>query len=287
MISCPSNLSQAQMWLREHLPTLEAKREAEWMLRHLLGVSRAYLIAHEDQLLDDVQLAQLQAWVYRRQEGEPLAYLLGETEFYGLRLQVTPDVLIPRADTECLVDHALAYLYQQRLFLPLPLSVLDMGTGSGAIAIAILHEFSDCQMTALDISLSALSVARQNAQHYNLGINFLVSQWFDSLPKQTFNLIVSNPPYIADDDPHLQQTSLPFEPKHALTSGIAGLDDLHHIIQHSTSWLTDGGCLLLEHGYDQTSSVQKYMQRYGFTDINTRKDLGGNDRVTQGIYHYG
>lgn len=277
------SLQQAKAWLTQALPEPEAQREAEWLLRHLLGVNRAYLMIHADQRLTEAQEAQLQAWVVRRQSGEPLAYLLGQTEFYGLPLRVSSAVLIPRADTELLVDLALAVLRQQTAEASLPSRVLDMGTGSGAIAIVLAKHCVQCQVSASDVSADALSVARQNASNHAVEVRFQHSDWFNQLEPEPFHLIVSNPPYIADHDPHLSQTSLPFEPIQALTSGADGLDAIRVLIASAPNWLVSGGYLLLEHGYDQARAVQACLQDHGFTHIQTFQDLGGNDRVTQAI----
>ncbi len=280
-------LSQAQAWLREVLPEPEAKREAEWMLRHLLGVGRAYLLMNDHQQLTDDQVQQLGAWQARRAQGEPLAYLLGQTEFYGLPLSVSPAVLIPRADTELLVDLALAVLTEQTTKTAdasaVP-RVLDMGTGSGAIAIALASHCQQCQVFAIDVSTDALSVARQNALDNGVEVHFQQSHWFSQLEPTKFALIVSNPPYIADNDPHLGHTGLPFEPIQALTSGADGLDAIRELAQEAPKWLVSGGYLLLEHGYDQAQAVRACLQDHGFTQIQTFQDLGENDRVTQAVY---
>lgn len=270
-------LSQALVWLTDQLPAPEAKTEAQWILQHVLGVNRAYLFTHNDRTLADPQTMQCEAIAMRRCFGQPLAYILGYTEFYGYRLQVTPAVLIPRADTELLVDLALTRLPTQRAA-----QVLDLGTGSGAIAIAIAAECPSAQVTALDACQAALAVAQDNICAHRLAITVKHSNWFNNLAPQRFDMIVSNPPYIVDNDPHLQQTSLPFEPQAALTSGKDGLDDIRIIIAQAPNWLNNGGWLLFEHGYHQGQSVRDLFIQAGFTQIATHQDLGQQDRVTLG-----
>lgn len=270
-------LSQAIDWLTAQLPDPEAKTEARWILQHTLGVNRAYLMTHDTQLLRADQQKTLENMITRRQSGEPLAYILGYTEFYGYKLQVSPAVLIPRADTELLVDLALELMPQKS-----HTQVLDLGTGSGAIAIAIAAELPHTQVTAIDASREALSIAQDNACYHKLNIRFQQSNWFTQLPNQSFDLIVSNPPYIVDNDPHLQQTGLPFEPINALTSGTDGLNDIRIIIDQAPMWLHNTGWLLIEHGYHQGESVRNLFAQAGFSAIHTHQDLGQQDRVTLG-----
>lgn len=273
-------LNQTLAWLTDTLPPPEARVEAERMLMHLLAVNRAFLRVWPDKFITQPQQATLQQWLTRRQAGEPLAYILGETGFYDVTLTVNPAVLIPRADTELLVDLALTHLPEHQ-----PSQVADLGTGSGAIAIAIARQRPQAQVTAVDASQDALQVAQDNVCRYRLDIHCLHSHWFSALQGQRFHLIVSNPPYIAEGDPHLQQTSLPFEPLSALTSGSDGLDDLRAIIAQAPAHLLPDGWLLLEHGHDQGASVRALMQQHGFSHLVTHQDLGGNDRVTEGQYH--
>lgn len=272
-------LSQTLIWLTQHLPPEEAKQEATLMLSHACGMTRTQLRTYPEKTLTDAQKKQLQTWLSRRQQGEPLAYILGNSEFYGLTLRVTPATLIPRQDTELLVDAALERIPENS-----PWNILDMGTGSGAIAIAIAQHRPLVQITALDFSATALAVAQDNACALRLAhIRFLHSNWFEALAEQTrFNLIVSNPPYIADNDTHLTQTSLPHEPITALTSGVDGLDAIRHLIQQAPRWLTNSGWLLLEHGYNQGPQVQALLQLAGFSNIATHRDYGNNERITLG-----
>ena len=246
-------------------------------MQDCLAVNRAYLRTHPERSLTEAQQHQLRQNLNRRLAGEPLAYILGYTEFYGLRLQVSPAVLIPRADTELLVDLALKYIEPSQ-----SAQVLDLGTGSGAIAIAIATERPLAHVTAVDYSQDALSVAQENVCAHRLSVKLLHSDWFSALPQQTFDMIVSNPPYIVENDPHLQQTSLPFEPISALTSGTNGLDDIAHIIEQAPHWLSAQGWLLIEHGYHQGQVVRSLFEKHGFQSIRTHQDYGQQDRVTMG-----
>ncbi|OZB86188.1 MAG: protein-(glutamine-N5) methyltransferase, release factor-specific [Thiotrichales bacterium 12-47-6] len=272
------NISQTLTWLRQQIPPEEATREAELMLCRATGLTRTQLRTHPEKDVSATQQAQLSAWIQRRLQGEPLAYILGDAEFYGLTLSVTSDTLIPRQDTELLVDAALELIPERA-----PWTVLDMGTGSGAIAIAIAHHRPIAQVTALDASKAALAVAQDNACALRLpSIRFIHSDWFSALGQQRFDVIISNPPYIAQNDPHLQATSLPYEPISALTSGVDGLDDIRLLVQQAPKHLNSDGWLLLEHGYDQGAAVRHLMQSAGFSAIATHRDYGNNDRITLG-----
>ena len=272
------NISQTLTWLRQQIPPEEATREAELMLCRATGLTRTQLRTHPEKDVSATQQAQLSAWIQRRLQGEPLAYILGDAEFYGLTLSVTSDTLIPRQDTELLVDAALELIPERA-----PWTVLDMGTGSGAIAIAIAHNRPIAQVTALDASKAALAVAQDNACGLRLpSIRFIHSDWFSALGQQRFDVIISNPPYIAQNDPHLQATSLPYEPMSALTSGVDGLDDIRLLVQQAPRHLNSDGWLLLEHGYDQGAAVRHLMQSAGFSAIATHRDYGNNDRITLG-----
>lgn len=274
------NCRQTLTWLRQQLPPEEATREAEWMLCRTTGLTRTQLRTYPEKEVSDTQQAQLSAWIQRRLQGEPLAYILGDAEFYGLTLYVTADTLIPRQDTELLVDAALELIPERA-----PWTVCDMGTGSGAIAIAIAHHRLIAQITALDASKAALAVAQDNACALRLpSIRFLQSDWFSALGQRRFDMIVSNPPYIAQHDPHLQATSLPYEPMSALTSGVDGLDDIRLLIEQAPRHLNPEGWLLLEHGYDQGAAVRHLMQSAGFSAIATHRDYGNNDRITLGQF---
>lgn len=270
----------AQQRLIEHLSleTNEAKFEAQLLLQNACNVNRAWLIAHEHDELNDRDNANFEALISRRTLGEPVAYILGSREFYGINLTVTPDTLIPRPDTETLVEAALDKIPQGANF-----TVLDLGTGTGAVALAIAKNRPKAQLLAVDASNSALDIAIKNAKQLNLtNVNFCLSNWFSTVEGNRFNLIVSNPPYIEQNDPHLSLGDLRFEPISALASGQDGLDDIREIIANSLVHLLPQGWLMLEHGYNQTSAVTELMSENGFVDIATIKDLGGNNRVTMG-----
>jgi len=243
----------------------------------VLVVARAYLFAHPERLLSDAEEAAYQALLQRRLKGEPVAYILGTREFFGLIFGVTPATLIPRPDTELLVELAL-----QRISHP-KMRVLDMGTGSGAIALAIAHQRLDAEVWACDASAAALAVARGNAQRLGIAnAHFIESDWFAALRGQRFDLIVSNPPYIAAGDKHLSQGDVRFEPLTALASGADGLNDIRRIVGQAGAHLEKNGWLLLEHGYDQAAQVRELLQASGFTAIFSAKDLSGIERCSVG-----
>lgn len=255
-----------------------ARIEVQCLLQQALQVSRAYLLAHPEYSLDAAEQNAYQTLLQRRLEGEPVAYILGEREFFGLNLKVTPATLIPRPDTELLVELAL-----QRIPSAIPARVLDMGTGSGAIAMAIAHERPKALVLASDASASALAVAQENAQRLRLtNVSLAQSCWFTQIEAQRFDLVVSNPPYIAAADPHLEQGDVRFEPASALTSGPDGLDDIRHIVSQARDWLQAGGWLLLEHGYDQAVPVRALLQQAGYRDVFSTCDLSGIERVSGG-----
>jgi release factor glutamine methyltransferase len=245
-----------------------------------LGVNRAWLIAHANDALQTNRDAEFQALLTRRLAGEPIAYLIQQREFYGLTLRVSPATLIPRPDSETLVDAALEKIPHPSTK---PITVLDLGTGSGAIALAIAHNRPQASVLAVDASDAALAVAQDNASELKLSnVQFALSDWYANLAEQRFDLIVSNPPYIAKNDPHLSQGDLRFEPLSALTSGQDGLDDIRQITEQGLIHLMPQGWLMLEHGYDHGVAVRELMAQAGLVEIATRQDLGGNDRVTLG-----
>lgn len=264
------------------LPRAEARR----LLASLTGQPLTWFMAHGDDPADPNTATRFQALAERRRAGEPLAYLLGQQEFYGRPFAVSPAVLIPRADTETLVETALEQLLllrQQRCAVPL--SLLELGTGSGIIAITLALEAPDTEVHAVERSLEALAVAQQNAKALGAArIHWHAGSWWQALASpRRFDLIVSNPPYIAAHDHHLQQGDLRFEPPQALVAGPDGLDDLRIIIGGGApAHLTPGGWLLLEHGYDQEAPVQALLRDAGFADVFTRRDLAGQPRVSGG-----
>lgn len=271
-------LLEAQAALAQWVVANEAKLEVQLLMQHVLNVNRAWLIAHaNDALRPDIH-ADFASLLNRRLLGEPMAYILGYREFYGLKLKTTPDTLIPRPDTETLVEAALAKIS------PLTAErILDLGTGTGAIALAIASNRTETQMTAVDASPAALNIAVENAKNLNISnIHFMLSDWFAALEHEKFDVIVSNPPYIEKNDAHLTEGDLRFEPMSALASGEDGLDDISKIIDDCLVYLKPQGWLMLEHGYHQALQVADLMAQIGLTHIETIKDLGGNDRVTIG-----
>ncbi|MCX7193669.1 MAG: peptide chain release factor N(5)-glutamine methyltransferase [Proteobacteria bacterium] len=255
-----------------------ARIEVQCLLQSVLQVNRAYLLTHLERILSDDETAHYNALFQRRINGEPIAYLLGTREFYGLEFKVTPATLIPRPDTELLVELALQRIPQRG-----KCRILDMGTGSGAIALAIAHERADAEVVAVDASDAALDVARENAQRLNLGnVRLLHSDWFASLEGERFDIIVSNPPYIESDDVHLGQGDVRFEPLSALASGSDGLDDIRRIVANAKKHLTPAGWLMFEHGYDQADRVRQLLQDAGFSGVASWRDLSGIERVTIG-----
>ena len=260
------------------LPGTEGRHEAELLLLHVLQRSRGWLFAHPEARIDDAAVVAFNALVDRRAAGEPVAYLLGWKGFWTLDLEVGPATLIPRPETELLVELALARLPTDR-----SLDVADLGTGSGAIALALASERPRARVTATDLSADALVVAHRNAQRNGLGnVSMLQGAWFAPLAERVFDLVTSNPPYIAADDPHLAQGDLRFEPPGALASGADGLDDIRIITAQAPAHLRAGGWLLLEHGWDQGDAVRALLQAAGFTAVETARDLEARDRVSLG-----
>lgn len=253
-------------------------REAELLMAFAAGQSRTWVFAHTNDPLDEVRLRDFRKLAQRRIDGEPVAYLLGKRAFWTVELGVAPGVLIPRGETEVLVEAALASM--RSLSAP---RVLDMGTGSGAIALALASERPDAEVLATDLDTTALEIARANAQRLELGnVEFRQSAWFDALAGDCFDIIVSNPPYIAEADRHLEQGDLRFEPRHALASGEDGLDALREIIAGAPQFLPDSGWLAVEHGFDQAESVQALFHQADFGDVRTHADLQRHPRVTEG-----
>lgn len=257
--------------------------DAQLLLCAVLNQPRSYLYTWPEKSLTATQLKQFTQLLSQRKRGLPIAYLTGTQEFWGLPLKVTQDTLIPRADTETLVEKCLEILTDS-LTSQAPPSILDIGTGSGAIALALKTEQTNALVTATDASLAALDVARQNATSLGLNIEFLHSDWFTALTHRQFDIIVSNPPYIEVHDPHLTQADVRFEPINALASGNDGLEALRHIIEQAQKHLNSPGWLLLEHGYQQASAVQQLLKAAGFQTPQTQQDLAGLDRITWAQY---
>lgn len=261
------------------LSVMDARFEAQLLLAQALQVNRSWLLAHADEMPPAAAYTRYKHMLERRLQGEPVAYIFGEKEFYGIILSVTPDVLIPRPETELLVELALAHIP-----VSAPCSVLDLGTGSGAIAITLATLRPHASIIAVDASTAALQVAQANARRLGLtNIQFIHSDWWQHVPATPlFDVIVSNPPYIADADSHLQQGDLRFEPITALAAGATGLKDLVSIVSHAPQHLSATGMLLLEHGYDQGEAVRDLLNGAGFDAVVTHRDLGGAERVSMG-----
>lgn len=260
-----------------HDAGLDARLEARILLRQVTGLNAAGLVAHDRQNLSDPQIHALLELLMRRMGGEPIAYLLGQREFYGRDFSVTPAVLIPRPETELLVDLALSKLAA----LEAP-RVLDLGCGSGCIALSIACERPDAVVTAVDFSHEALAVARANAVQHQAKVQFVHSDWYAALDQQSFDLIVSNPPYIPEADPHLAQGDLRFEPATALSSGADGLTAIRQIIGRAHVHLQTAAWLLIEHGYDQAEVMHTLLHEAGFEPIEQHRDLAGITRVSGG-----
>lgn len=270
-----------QHWLRRATSQLSQsespRRDAEILLGFVIGKARTFILAFGETELTDSELEQLDDLLARRERGEPVAHLVGVREFWSLPLFVSPATLIPRPDTECLVEQALKRLPEQ------PCRILDLGTGTGAIALALASERPDCQVTAVDVMPDAVALAQRNAEHSGIAnVTVLTSHWFSALEGQQFELIVSNPPYIDEHDPHLAMGDVRFEPRSALVAAQEGLADLAWIIAQSRRFLRAGGWLLLEHGWQQGEAVRALFGDQGYVQVETCRDYGDNERLTLG-----
>lgn len=251
------------------------RQEVRILVMHALNLTRSQLVTQSDRLLTAKEAQNLSQLLRRRINGEPIAYIVGEREFYGLALHVTPDVLIPRPETELLVE-----LSMERL--PQNACLLDLGTGSGAIAVAVAHTRPDVAVAAVDQSEAALTIARRNALRHKLKIEFMQSDWYSTVPNRRFNVIAANPPYICVHDIHLKQGDLRFEPISALTDHADGMMALRAIVRGAPDHLVPGGWLLMEHGYDQSAAVRALLVEQGFSEVQSWRDLAGIERVTGG-----
>lgn len=254
-----------------------ARLDAELLLAHVLGKSRSYLHTWPEREPSAEQCQTFAEHLQRRRQGEPVAYILGRQGFWSLDLEVAAHTLIPRPDTELLVETAL------QLLPATPVQVLDMGTGTGAIALALASERPAWQATGVDRVAEAIALAERNARQLRLSnVRFHQSHWFSALQGQRYGLIVSNPPYIRAGDPHLSQGDVRFEPGSALVAGEDGLDDIRQIIAQAPAYLQDAGWLLLEHGYDQAEAVRTLLGESGFIEVESRRDYGGHERISLG-----
>ena len=252
--------------------------EAKLLLAHVLDRDRAWLAAHGDAALSRDQARAFDALARRRHDGEPIAYLTGRREFFGLDLEITPDVLIPRPETELLVELALAWLETDATE-----RVLDLGCGSGAVALAIAHERPRAAVLGADLAAGAIALARRNATRLGIvNATFIESDWFARVPRERFAVVLANPPYVAEHDPHLLQGDLRYEPAGALSPGGDGLDAMRAIVAAASGHLAPGGALALEHGHDQAGAVQALLHEAGFVAITSARDLAGIPRVTHG-----
>jgi release factor glutamine methyltransferase len=275
MPSIKTTLSEAQHTLSTHSDS--ALLDAETLLCHVVNKPRTYLRAWPEKSLATAELNAFLALIEQRKHGCPVAYLTGKKEFWSREFSVSPEVLIPRPDTECLIEQCLTLLPNTGT-----LTILDLGTGSGIIAIILATERPNAQLYATDLSLAALTLAQHNATRHHVLINFFHSNWFTAIPNLQFDLIVSNPPYIAPNDPHLFKANLQHEPQHALIAQENGLADFRQITQSAPNFLKPDGFLAFEHGYNQASAVQKILHDSHFINIATHNDLAQLPRVTLG-----
>lgn len=270
-----------KQWLIQAIERLaqseSPRRDAEILLGFVTGKTRTFILAFDETNLSAEESERLEALLARRASGEPVAHLVGMREFWSLPLEVSAATLIPRPDTECLVEQALARLPEAAC------DILDLGTGTGAIALALASERPDCRVTAVDFVADAVALAKRNALSLNIdNVTIAQSNWFSALEEQVFGMIVSNPPYIDAEDPHLGEGDVRFEPLSALVAPDEGLADLAHIIRAGKRFLLPGGWMLLEHGWKQGKAVRELYQQAGYDEVETCRDYGGNERLTVG-----
>lgn len=255
-----------------------AALDTQVLLSHVLQCNSAYLFTWPEKNIEAKQFKLFQSLIQQRHQGTPIAHLTGQREFWSLNLSVNNSTLIPRPETETLVEFILENFNDKE-----HLKLLDMGTGTGAIAIALATERPRWNITACDISEQAIQLAEKNStQHQTSNIQFIQSDWFNGITDNDFDIIVSNPPYIANDDVHLSQGDVRFEPKSALTSGKAGMDDIEHLCLHAKQYLKKNGCLIVEHGYDQKQAVSECFTKKNYFEIEQQQDLSGHTRMTAG-----
>jgi release factor glutamine methyltransferase len=270
-----------KQWLTQAIQRLaqseSPRRDAEILLGHVTGKSRTFILAFDETVLNADETEALETLLSRRANGEPVAHLVGMREFWSLPLAVSPATLIPRPDTECLVEQALTRLPSDGC------DILDLGTGTGAIALALASERRDCRVTAVDFIADAVALAQRNAASLGIeNVTIAQSNWFSALQGQTFGMIVSNPPYIDEQDKHLAEGDVRFEPLSALVAADEGLADLAHIIREGRRFLLPGGWMLLEHGWKQGAAVRELFHQAGYGEVETCRDYGGNERLTVG-----
>lgn len=271
-------LDAAALRLQSHSDS--ARLDAELLLVHVLGCSRSHLRAHGDLPVSDDAAHSFEALLARRQRGEPIAYITGKREFWSMELKVTSDTLIPRPETELLVEVALMQIPPGAT-----VELLDLGTGSGAVALALARERPHSRVIATDASATALAVAAENAQRLAIrNVRFLQADWFEFETSTRFDVVVSNPPYVAPEDPHLAEGDLRFEPAAALVARDGGLADLKRIVSAAPPRLHSGGSLYLEHGAGQGSAVRDLLEQRGYRDVHSHRDLAGHERVTAGVW---
>ncbi|MDH5182762.1 MAG: peptide chain release factor N(5)-glutamine methyltransferase [Gammaproteobacteria bacterium] len=278
-MSASVSIIVALKWATEQLTSDSPRLDAELLLAHVLQQSRTWLITWSEKLLTKQQQQTFEGLIAQRRQGRPVAHLLGSAGFWSLELSVNEHTLIPRPETEILVETALAHIPPEANWV-----IADLGTGSGAIALALSSERPLCTVHAVERSTAALKIARQNASALGLNVQFHPGSWFEPLADMLFDLIVSNPPYIPEQDLHLNQGDVRFEPGTALSSGADGLDDIRHIIHTARQYLKPGGWLMLEHGYDQGEAVVQLLRAEGYQRVDTIPDLSGQPRVGLGRY---
>ncbi len=255
-----------------------ARLDAEILFCDVMQFNRSRIYSHPEQIVPDDKSVLFQSLIAQRQQGRPIAHLTGKKEFWSLQLAINEDTLIPRPETELLVETALQLVPDDTTF-----NILDLGTGSGAIAIAIASERPNCKIVATDINTNALIIAKKNAETHQLkNIQFYLSNWYQNIPSQEFDLIVSNPPYIKEDDEHLSQGDIRFEPELALVAGTDGMQAINIILENAKQYLASDAYLLIEHGYDQRSLVEEAFLKHDFKQLKSFQDLSGQDRITMG-----
>lgn len=269
-------LQQARQTLAESSPT--AGLDAQVLLTQILQCNTAHLLAWPEKKLNKEQIANYQQLIQQRQQGVPIAHLTGSREFWSLEFSVNDSTLIPRPETETLIEFILDKFSNKK-----NLKLLDMGTGTGAIAITIATEKPGWKIFASELIADALKLARDNSNsHQTKNISFIQSDWFNNIKDKDFDIIVSNPPYIANDDPHLLAGDVRFEPQSALSAGLTGMDDIEHLCLHARNYLAQNGWLIVEHGYNQKQLVSDCFVKNGFTQIEQKQDLSGHTRMTAG-----